>query len=86
MRLKQEFAQSHDAHVFNVYRKRFAGGVGTYPLIGTPARIVEEMVKMADIGFAGCTVSFVNFHDELPYFIDKVLPLMIEAGLREKIA
>jgi FMNH2-dependent dimethyl sulfone monooxygenase len=86
MRLKREFARSHDPHVFKLYRKRFAGGVGTYPLIGTPARIVEEMVKMADIGFAGCTVSFVNFRDELPYFIDKVLPLMIEAGLREKIA
>jgi hypothetical protein len=28
------------------------------------------------------TVSFVNFKDELPYFIDTVLPLLREAGLR----
>ncbi|MGP1397907.1 MAG: LLM class flavin-dependent oxidoreductase [Inquilinaceae bacterium] len=82
MALKKEFAESHDPHVFDAYRKRFAGGVGTYPLVGTPDEIVAEMVRMRDIGFAGTTVSFVNFKDELPFFIDRVLPLMVEAGLR----
>jgi alkanesulfonate monooxygenase SsuD/methylene tetrahydromethanopterin reductase-like flavin-dependent oxidoreductase (luciferase family) len=33
-------------------------------------------------GFAGATVSFVNFKNELPYFIDSVLPLLREAGIR----
>ncbi len=84
MRLKQEFAHSHDSHVFDRYRKRFAGGVGTYPLIGTPEDIVAEMLRMAEIGFAGTTLSFVNYRDELPFFLDRVLPLMIEAGLRER--
>jgi hypothetical protein len=27
-------------------------------------------------------VSFVNFKDELPYFVDSVLPLLREMGLR----
>ena len=40
------------------------------------------MVKIAQAGFAGTTVSFVNFKNELPYFIDKVFPLLREAGLR----
>ena len=57
-------------------------GAGTYPLVGTPAFIAEEMVKIARAGFAGTTVSFVNFKNELPYFIDHVLPLLREAGLR----
>jgi FMNH2-dependent dimethyl sulfone monooxygenase len=35
------------------------------------------------VGFAGTTISFVNFKDELPYFIDGVLPLLRAAGLRE---
>ena len=35
-------------------------------------------------GFAGTTVSFVNFKNELPYFIDTVLPLLREAGLRTR--
>ena len=46
-------------------------------------RIASEMVKMSEAGFAGTTVSFVNFKDELPYFIETVLPLLREAGLRE---
>lgn len=82
MKMKKEFAHSHDPHVFELYRKRFAGGVGTYPLIGTPERIVEEMSRMHGIGFAGTTLSFVNFKEELPFFLERVLPLMEQAGLR----
>jgi alkanesulfonate monooxygenase SsuD/methylene tetrahydromethanopterin reductase-like flavin-dependent oxidoreductase (luciferase family) len=40
------------------------------------------MVRMAEAGFAGTTVSFVNFKDELPPFIETVLPLLRDAGLR----
>jgi alkanesulfonate monooxygenase SsuD/methylene tetrahydromethanopterin reductase-like flavin-dependent oxidoreductase (luciferase family) len=40
------------------------------------------MVKMHAAGFAGTTVSFVNYLDELPCFVDGVLPLMRETGLR----
>ena len=70
----------HDA--FRLHRKRFAGGAGTYPLVGTPQHIAAEMVRMAVAGFAGTTVSFVNFKDELPFFIETVLPLLRDAGLR----
>ena len=80
---KQQFSQSHDPEAYSLYRKRFAGGAGTYPLVGTPADIVAQMVKMADAGFAGATVSFVNFKDELPGFLTGVLPLLREAGLRD---
>jgi hypothetical protein len=38
---------------------------------------------MHEAGFAGMTVSFVNFRNELPYFIDAGLPLLREAGLRK---
>jgi alkanesulfonate monooxygenase SsuD/methylene tetrahydromethanopterin reductase-like flavin-dependent oxidoreductase (luciferase family) len=79
---KKKFASSHDEATFRLHAKRFAGGGGTYPLVGTPRHIVDEMVKMHRAGFAGTTVSFLNFLDELPYFIDGVLPLMREAGLR----
>lgn len=79
---KEKFSTSHEADAYRLHRKRFAGGAGTYPLIGTPEHIASQMVKMSEAGFAGTTVSFVNFKDELPYFIDKVLPLLREAGLR----
>jgi FMNH2-dependent dimethyl sulfone monooxygenase len=83
MGAKEKFSGSHEAEAYRLHRKRFAGGAGTYPLIGTPRHIAEEMLRMATAGFAGTTVSFVNFANELPYFIQTVLPLLREAGLRE---
>lgn len=79
---KQTFSGSHDEEAYRLHRKRFAAGAGTYPLVGTPAFIADEMMKMHKAGFAGTTVCFVNFKNELPYFIDSVFPLLREAGLR----
>jgi alkanesulfonate monooxygenase SsuD/methylene tetrahydromethanopterin reductase-like flavin-dependent oxidoreductase (luciferase family) len=81
---KEKFSGSHEAEAYRLHRKRFAAGAGTYPLIGTPRHIADEMVRMHDVGFAGTTISFVNFKNELPYFIDGVLPLLRAAGLRER--
>jgi FMNH2-dependent dimethyl sulfone monooxygenase len=39
-------------------------------------------VKMHALGFSGATLSFVNFNDELPFFVERVLPLLRQAGLR----
>ena len=77
---KQKFSGSHEDDAYRLHRKRFAAGAGTYPLVGTPAFIADEMVKISRAGFAGTTVSFVNFKNELPYFIDTVFPLLKEAG------
>ncbi len=81
---KAAHSGSHDAHAYRLYRKRFAGGAGTYPLVGTAQHIADEMVRMAEAGFAGTTVSFLNFAAELPAFAAAVLPLLREAGLRTR--
>ncbi len=83
MEMKKSMAFSHDPKVFRDYKKRFAGGAGTYPLIGSPEHVAEELIAMHEIGFAGTTVSFVNFLEELPFVIDNVLPRLEAAGLRE---
>lgn len=79
---KKEFSKSHDSGAYDSYRKRFAGGAGSYPLIGTPEKIVEEMVAISEQGYSGIALSFVNYTYELPYFCDRVLPLLKAAGLR----
>lgn len=81
---KQKFSGSHDPEAYRLHRKRFAGGAGCYPLVGTPEHIASEMVKMSEVGFAGVAMSFVNYKDELPFFIETVMPLLREAGLRER--
>ncbi|MBL8583132.1 MAG: LLM class flavin-dependent oxidoreductase, partial [Rhizobiaceae bacterium] len=58
---KKEFSRSHDAHAYDRYRQRFAGGAGTYPLVGTPESIAAEMVAIADQGYEGIALSFVNY-------------------------
>jgi alkanesulfonate monooxygenase SsuD/methylene tetrahydromethanopterin reductase-like flavin-dependent oxidoreductase (luciferase family) len=71
-----------DPDAVKIERRRYAGGTGSYPLIGRPERIAEEIVKMHALGFSGATLSFVNFNDELPFFVERVLPLLRQAGLR----
>ncbi|RLP23198.1 LLM class flavin-dependent oxidoreductase [Mesorhizobium sp. YM1C-6-2] len=80
---KKEFSQSHDAHAYDRYRQRFAGGAGSYPLVGSPEKIAEEMIAISAQGYEGIALSFVNYTQELPFFSDRVLPLLRQAGLRE---
>ena len=79
---KSANSNSHDPSAYQRHRKRFAAGGGTYPLVGTPRHIADEMIRIAEAGFAGTTLSFVNFTDELPYFATEVMPLLVKAGLR----
>jgi len=82
MHIKETQAQSHEADAFRLYRKRFAGGTGSYPLVGTPDKVASELVAMHRAGFAGTVLTFVDYLNEFPYFTAKVLPLLEQAGLR----
>ena len=84
MAQKKEFATSHDPRTFTEYKQRFAGGAGTFPLIGTPERIADEIERIHACGYAGAALSFVNYTDELSGFCEHVLPLLERKGLREK--
>ncbi len=64
-------------------QERFILGYGGYPLIGTPEQVVSQMVDLVDAGVGGMMVGFLDYAEELPYFGEKILPLMREAGLRE---
>ncbi len=79
---KREFSSSHDKDAYERYRQRFAGGAGSYPLVGTPEKIVADMVRISEQGYSGIALSFVNYTYELPFFCDRVLPLLRDAGLR----
>jgi alkanesulfonate monooxygenase SsuD/methylene tetrahydromethanopterin reductase-like flavin-dependent oxidoreductase (luciferase family) len=55
---------------------------GMYPLVGSPDDLVEEFRKLAAIGVAGSALVFLNYLEEMPYFVEEVLPRMERAGLR----
>jgi alkanesulfonate monooxygenase SsuD/methylene tetrahydromethanopterin reductase-like flavin-dependent oxidoreductase (luciferase family) len=79
---KKQFSHSHDERAYREYRQRFAGGAGTYPLIGTPEKIAGEIAEIAGEGWSGAALSFLNYTDEMPFFIERVFPLLKDAGLR----
>ena len=62
--------------------ERFIAGWGSYPLVGTPEQVVEEMVEIRDLGVEGYIMSWLDYHEEMKYFGERVIPLMREAGLR----
>jgi len=55
---------------------------GVYPFVGTPDDIADEMLRMSQSGLAGCTVAFVDYLKEIPYFIAEVLPRLERLGVR----
>ena len=79
---KKQFSQSHDERAYREYRQRFAGGAGTYPLVGTPERIAETIVEIASEGWSGAALSFLSYTAEMPFFMAKVFPLLREASLK----
>ncbi len=62
-----------------------AAGIGGYPLVGTPEQIVDRLSDLAAAGIDGLCLSWVNFEEELPQWIEQVMPLMEDAGLREPV-
>lgn len=64
-------------------RTRFAAGYGGMLAVGDPDHVAGEFKKLADAGFAGFAFSFVNYTDELPFFVQEVLPRLESMGLRQ---
>ena len=85
MALNQLDAKSFPPEVFTLFRERFAGGFGTYPIIGDPDTVADTLAQISAAGFNGTAMSFVNYADEFPYFRDEVLPRLERKGLRRPV-
>jgi alkanesulfonate monooxygenase SsuD/methylene tetrahydromethanopterin reductase-like flavin-dependent oxidoreductase (luciferase family) len=58
-------------------------GWGGFPFIGTAERIVDDLEALSQAGISGCLLSWINYQVEQQQWIDEVLPLMEQAGLRK---
>ena len=67
---------------YNLFKSRFVGGHGGYPIIGSPDDVADELERISNSGYAGVALSFVNYLQELPLFRDEVLPRLVARGLR----
>ena len=56
---------------------------GITPLLGSPDDVVGHMQQLNAKGVSGSALVFLNYLDEMPYFVQEVLPRMEKAGLRQ---
>jgi FMNH2-dependent dimethyl sulfone monooxygenase len=70
-------------HVRRGMMQSMISGHGGVVLLGTPTQVVEQIKTYSDHGMDGTTLSWVNFEQGLVQFREKILPIMIQAGLRE---
>jgi alkanesulfonate monooxygenase SsuD/methylene tetrahydromethanopterin reductase-like flavin-dependent oxidoreductase (luciferase family) len=55
---------------------------GSYSIRGDADRVAHELGALHEAGFDGVAMAFVNYLDELPYFIQEVIPRLERMGLR----
>ncbi len=82
IRLQLAHAMSFPHDLLQQIRYGMALGHGGFPLVGTPDQVAAGIVALHEAGFAGTTLSFVDYLKEFPYFADEVLPRLAKAGLR----
>ncbi|MBP2365605.1 LLM class flavin-dependent oxidoreductase [Pseudonocardia parietis] len=65
------------------YQERFIAGWGGYPIVGTPEQVADEMLRIHNTGgMNGMIMGMLDYHEEMDYFGDNVMPLLKQAGLR----
>ncbi len=69
--------------VLEAFKFHFKAGFGGYPLVGTAEQIVAGIERLSDLGVDGLLISWVDYLNECRQWIDQVLPLMEQAGLRK---
>jgi alkanesulfonate monooxygenase SsuD/methylene tetrahydromethanopterin reductase-like flavin-dependent oxidoreductase (luciferase family) len=86
MRLQGLYAKSYPTELIAQFRTRFAGGHGSYPIVGDPDQVAAELKRIHDAGFAGATIAMVDYLDALPYIVQEVLPRLERLGVRAPAA
>jgi alkanesulfonate monooxygenase SsuD/methylene tetrahydromethanopterin reductase-like flavin-dependent oxidoreductase (luciferase family) len=55
---------------------------GSYSIRGDAVGVAHELALLHDAGLDGVAMGFVNYLDELPYFVQEVIPRLERMGLR----
>lgn len=71
-----------DPQVLGAFQFHFIAGHGGYPLVGSPTSIVEQIDRLSEMGVDGMLISWVDYLGECRQWIDRVLPVMEQAGQR----
>lgn len=76
-------SQNHSPEMYERFRERFIAGWGGYPIVGTPDQVADALIELHKTGVDGALLTMVDYNEELPFFNERVMPLLKEAGLRK---
>jgi len=77
-------AQSYTVERLQTQKRGLIAGFNAIPLVGTPEQVVEKMQAISKVGINGTALHWVDYEAGIDYFNRRVLPLMIQAGLRRR--
>lgn len=67
---------------YEQHRRQYANGMGGLPIVGDPDRVANMLAELSEAGLRGIGLSMVNYLDELPLFVNEVIPRLERKGLR----
>jgi alkanesulfonate monooxygenase SsuD/methylene tetrahydromethanopterin reductase-like flavin-dependent oxidoreductase (luciferase family) len=68
--------------MYQKFKERFIAGWGGYPIVGTPEQVADKLMTLSNTGVDGALLTMVDYNEELPFFNERVMPLLKQAGLR----
>ena len=75
-----------NATISDEARKRFhlraATANGATPVVGSPDDVADHLAKIAEAGCSAVAMGLPNYLDDLPFFVQEVLPRLEAKGLR----
>jgi dimethylsulfone monooxygenase len=78
-------SQSFGEHIRD-FEAKFVVGFGAHAICGTPKQVAEGLRELSEAGIDGVFIGLPDYDAELDFFGDRVMPLLVEAGLRSPIA
>lgn len=67
---------------YNLKKTQYANGMGGLPIVGDPDMVANMFADLSRAGLRGVGISMVNYGDELPLFVEEVLPRLKKMGVR----
>jgi len=78
-------SESATKEYLDKFRENFIAGWGGYPLVGTAEQVTNKLLELSRTGVDGTLISLVDYNAELPYWNEKVMPMLEQAGLRKPL-
>ena len=65
--------------------RKVLGYGANWAIFGEPDHVARKLNRLHEAGFDGVAIDFINYLDELPYFVQEVLPRIERMRIRKPV-